>query len=80
MATQPTQPTQPTQRRRTLPPTPADPERHDNKVGASQPDASTWDWENAYAGPPEDGQPRAGSAGKKDPEPPPPAEGNEEGT
>lgn len=31
-------------------------------VGQSQPGASTWDWETAYTGPPEDGQPRAGSA------------------
>jgi hypothetical protein len=41
---------------------PADPERHEQKVGESQPDASTWDWEDPYVGPPEDGQPRAGSA------------------
>jgi hypothetical protein len=41
---------------------PAEPERHDPKVGESQPCASTWDWENAYTGPPEDGQPRMGSA------------------
>ncbi len=41
---------------------PAEPERHDPKVGQSQPCASTWDWERAYTGPPEDGQPRMGSA------------------
>jgi hypothetical protein len=41
---------------------PAEPERHDPHVGLSQPCASTWGWERAYNGPPEDGQPRAGSA------------------
>jgi hypothetical protein len=41
---------------------PAEPERYDLRVGASQPCASTWSWERAYTGPPEDGQPRAGSA------------------
>jgi hypothetical protein len=41
---------------------PAEPERHDSKVGQSQPCASTWDSERAYTGPPEDGQPRMGSA------------------
>jgi len=41
---------------------PAEPERHDPRIGASQPDASTWEWQQPYAGPPEAGQPRAGSA------------------
>jgi hypothetical protein len=41
---------------------PADPERHDPRIGQSQPCASTWDWEKPYNGPPEDGQPRQGSA------------------
>jgi len=40
----------------------AEPERHDPQVGQSQPGASTWEWERPYTGPPEDGQPRAGSA------------------
>ncbi len=47
-----------------FPSRPADPERYDPQVGQSQPGASTWEWENAYTGPPEDGQPRAGSAGR----------------
>jgi hypothetical protein len=41
---------------------PAEPERHDPHVGMSHPDQSTWDWEKPYLGPPEEGQPRAGSA------------------
>lgn len=45
-----------------LTPQPAEPERRDWRVGQSQPGASTWGWEHAYTGPPEDGQPRAGSA------------------
>jgi hypothetical protein len=40
---------------------PAEPERHDCHVGASNPDASTWDFERPYLGPPEGGQPRGGS-------------------
>ena len=48
----------------TIRPQPADPERRDPNVGAAQPDASTWDWERAYNGPPEDAQPRAGSRGR----------------
>ena len=45
---------------------PAEPERTDPKVGESQPSASLWIRDEAYNGPPEDGQPRAGS---KDPGP-----------
>jgi hypothetical protein len=41
---------------------PADPERHEASVAQSQPEGSTWAWEHPYVGPPEDGQPRAGSA------------------
>jgi hypothetical protein len=41
---------------------PAEPERHDPHVGASNPNASSWDSEKPYLGPPEEGQPRAGSA------------------
>jgi hypothetical protein len=51
-----------------LTPRPADPERHELIVGVSQPCASTWDWEKAYTGPPEDGQPRTGSAGRDRPQ------------
>jgi hypothetical protein len=40
----------------------AEPERHVSHVGMSSPNQSTWDWETPYLGPPEDGQPRAGSA------------------
>jgi hypothetical protein len=45
-----------------LRPRPAELERSDPQVGQSQPCASTWEWERPYNGPPEDGQPRAGSA------------------
>lgn len=40
----------------------AEPERHDRHVGMSNPNQSTWDWEKPYLGPPEEGQPRAGTA------------------
>ncbi len=43
------------------PPHPATPERRDPHVGQSQPDASNWDLERPYIGPPEEGQPRMGS-------------------
>lgn len=45
------------------PPHAADPERRDPHVGQSQPDASNWDSQRPYIGPPEDGQPRMGSRG-----------------
>ena len=48
-------------------PKPADPERHEERVGQSQPCASTWEWERPYNGPPEDGQPRKGSAPQEKP-------------
>lgn len=41
---------------------PAERERHDPEVGASNPNQSSWAFERPYLGPPEDGQPRAGSA------------------
>ncbi len=41
---------------------PAEPERHDRHVGTSNPNASTWDFERPYLGPPEGGQPRGGRA------------------
>jgi hypothetical protein len=41
---------------------PAERERHDPRVGTSNPNQSSWDWESPYLGPPEEGQPRAGSA------------------
>jgi quercetin dioxygenase-like cupin family protein len=44
---------------------PGEPERRDPKVGGSHPDASTWGWHQPYMGPPEEGQPRAGSAQSK---------------
>lgn len=40
----------------------AEPERHDVHVGMSNPNQSTWEWEKPYLGPPEEGQPRAGSS------------------
>jgi hypothetical protein len=40
---------------------PAEPERNDPKVSESQPCASLWVLDDEYNGPPEDGQPRAGS-------------------
>lgn len=43
-------------------PRPAEPERHNLHIGMSSPNQSTWDCESPYLGPPEDGQPRAGSA------------------
>lgn len=45
------------------PPRPANSERHDPNVGQSQPDASNWDCDCPYIGPPEEGQPRLGSRG-----------------
>lgn len=54
---------------------PAEPERHDERVGASHPDASTWDFEKPYLGPPEEGQPRMGGLRWEPPKqaPPPPS-------
>jgi hypothetical protein len=46
---------------------PAEPERYDDKVAESQPEGSTWSWEDPYVGPPEDGQPRMGSAPQAQP-------------
>ncbi len=43
---------------------PAEPERHDPRVGTSNPHASLWQVDEPYLGPPEAGQPRAGSAGR----------------
>lgn len=40
---------------------PAERERNDPHIGLSNPDASTWDFDEPYLGPPEDGQPRRGS-------------------
>jgi hypothetical protein len=40
---------------------PAEPERRDPQVGQANPDASTWEFENPYLGPPEEGQPRIGN-------------------
>lgn len=39
---------------------PAEPERHDSRMGASNPHRSTWDCDDPYYGPPEEGQPRMG--------------------
>jgi hypothetical protein len=59
---------------------PAERERHNPRVGTSNPNQSSWDWEAPYLGPPEAGQPRAGSAPPRqqarrffDPEPATPA-------
>lgn len=40
---------------------PAEPERHDPRMGASNPHRSTWDCDDPYYGPPEEGQPRMGN-------------------
>jgi hypothetical protein len=44
---------------------PAEPERHDPTVGQNNPDASTWEFERPYLGPPEEGQPRIGNGRPK---------------
>ena len=41
---------------------PAELERHDLRIGTSNPHRSSWDWDRPYLGPPEEGQPRAGTA------------------
>lgn len=41
---------------------PAEPERKDKNVGTSNPAESLWEVDKPYTGPPEEGQPRKGSA------------------